>query len=146
MKRRELIAVLGGAATWPLATRAQQGDRMRRIQVLLPVGTDDAEFQTRVGAFLQALQQLGWTIGRNVEIDIRWATANADAIRKHAAELAALAPRTMRKDAPASRRSHRRCSNWAGARGPQSAHRHSRHGQCRRASQARGGTGRTGAR
>ena len=65
---------------------------MRRIGVLLPVATDDAEFQTRVGAFLQALQQLDWTIGRNVEIDIRWATANADAIRRHAAELAALAP------------------------------------------------------
>jgi len=60
--------------------------------VLLPVATDDAEFQTRVGAFVQALQQLGWTIGRNVEIDIRWATANADTIRRHAAELAALAP------------------------------------------------------
>ena len=91
--RREFVTLLGGAAAgWPLAVRAQQGDRMRRIGVLLPVATDDAEFQTRVGAFLQALQQLGWTIGRNVEIDIRWATANADAIRRHAAELAALAP------------------------------------------------------
>ncbi len=93
LKRREFISLLGGAAAaWPLAAHAQQGDRMRRIEVLLPVATDDAEFQTRVGAFLQALQQLGWTIGRNVEIDIRWATANADAIRRHAAELAALAP------------------------------------------------------
>ena len=93
MRRREFITLLGGAAAaWPLAAHAQQGDRMRRIGVLLPVATDDAEFQTRVGAFLQALQQLDWTIGRNVEIDIRWATANADAIRRHAAELAALAP------------------------------------------------------
>jgi ABC-type uncharacterized transport system substrate-binding protein len=93
MKRREFITLVGGAAVaWPLAARAQQGDRMRRIGVLLPVATDDAEFQTRVGAFLQALQQLDWTIERNVEIDIRWATANADAIRRHAAELAALAP------------------------------------------------------
>ena len=93
MKRREFITLLGGAAAaWPLAAHAQQGDRMRRIGVLLPVATDDAEFQTRVGAFLQALQQLDWTIERNVEIDIRWATANADAIRRHAAELAALAP------------------------------------------------------
>jgi putative tryptophan/tyrosine transport system substrate-binding protein len=92
MKRRDFVRLLGGAAAWPLAAHAQQGDRMRRIGVLLPVATDDAEFQTRVGAFLQALQQLGWTIGRNVEIDIRWATANADAIRRHAAELAALAP------------------------------------------------------
>jgi putative ABC transport system substrate-binding protein len=92
MKRRQFITLLGAAAAWPLAARAQQGDRMRRIGVLLPVATDDAEFQTRVGAFLQALQQLGWTIGRNVEIDIRWATANADAIRRQAAELAALSP------------------------------------------------------
>jgi putative tryptophan/tyrosine transport system substrate-binding protein len=93
LRRREFITLLGGAAAaWPLAAHAQQGDRMRRIGVLLPVATDDAEFQTRVGAFLQALQQLDWTIERNVEIDIRWATANADAIRRHAAELAALAP------------------------------------------------------
>jgi putative ABC transport system substrate-binding protein len=93
MKRREFLTLLGGASVaWPLAARAQQGDRMRRIGVLLPVATDDAEFQTRVGAFLQALQQLGWTIGRNVEIDIRWATANPDAIRRQAAELAALSP------------------------------------------------------
>ena len=92
MNRREFITLLGCAAAWPLAAHAQQGDRMRRIGVLLPVATDDAEFQTRVGAFLQALQQLDWTIERNVEIDIRWATANADAIRRHAAELAALAP------------------------------------------------------
>ena len=93
MNRREFITLLGGAAAaWPLAAHAQQPERMRRIGVLLPVAADDAEFQTRVGAFLQALQQLGWTIGRNVEIDIRWATANADAIRRHAAELAALAP------------------------------------------------------
>ena len=90
--RRDFITLLGGAAAWPLAARAQQQDAMRRLGVLLPVATDDAEFQTRVGAFLQALQQLGWTIGRNVKIDIRWATANADAIRRHAAELAALAP------------------------------------------------------
>ena len=92
MNRREFITLRGCAAAWPLAAHAQQGDRMRRIGVLLPVATDDAEFQTRVGAFLQALQQLDWTIERNVEIDIRWATANADAIRRHAAELAALAP------------------------------------------------------
>ncbi len=93
MRRRTFLGALGSAAAaWPLAAHAQQGDRMRRIEVLLPVATDDAEFQTRVGAFVQALQQLGWTIGRNVKIDIRWATANADAIRRHAAELAALAP------------------------------------------------------
>ena len=65
---------------------------MRRIGVLLPAAADDAEFQTRVGAFLQGLQELGWTIGRNVRVDTRWATSNAGSIRKHAAELAALAP------------------------------------------------------
>ena len=93
LRRRDFVALLGAAAAaWPLAVRAQQGERMPRIGVLLPVATDDAEFQTRVGAFLQALEKLGWTIERNVEIDIRWATANADAIRRHAAELAALAP------------------------------------------------------
>ncbi len=65
---------------------------MRRIGVLLPAAADDPEFQARVGAFLQGLAQLGWTIGRNVRIDTRWATANAADIRRHAAELAALAP------------------------------------------------------
>src|SRR5262245_14867819 len=90
--RRGFITLVGGAAAWPLTARAQQQDAMRRIGVLLPVATDDAEFQTRVGAFLQALRQLGWTEGHNLRIDTRWATANADAIRRHAAELAALAP------------------------------------------------------
>ena len=92
MKRRDFIAALGAAAAWPLAARAQQGERMRRIGVLLPATADDPEYQARIGAFLQGLQQLGWTIGRNVRIDIRWATANAAEIRRHAAELAALAP------------------------------------------------------
>src|SRR6266540_5473639 len=93
MKRREFITLLGGAAAaWPLAARAQQPDRVRRIGVLLPAAADDAEFQARVGAFLQELALLGWTIGRNVRIDTRWATTDADGIRRHAAELAALAP------------------------------------------------------
>src|SRR5713226_9129475 len=92
MRRREFITLLGGAAAWPLAARAQQGERMRRIGILLPAAADDAEFQTRVGAFQQGLALLGWTIGRNVRIDTRWATANAAEIRRHAAELAALAP------------------------------------------------------
>jgi ABC-type uncharacterized transport system substrate-binding protein len=93
MKRREFITLLGGAAaTWPVVARAQQRDRMRRIGVLMPASADDAESQTRVGAFLQGLQQLGWTIGRNVRVDTHWATSDAASIRKHAAELAALAP------------------------------------------------------
>jgi len=93
MKRREFIVMLGGAAVaWPFAARAQQPERMRRIGVLLPGTADNAEYQARSGAFLQALALLGWTIGRNVRIDTRWATTNAAEIRRHAAELAALAP------------------------------------------------------
>ena len=93
MKRREFITLLGGAAAaWPLAARAQQGERMRRIGVLLPSAADDPEFQMRGAAFHQGLALLGWTIGRNVRIDTRWATTNSADIRRHAAELAALAP------------------------------------------------------
>ena len=77
---------------WPLVARAQQAERVRRIGLLLAATADDADFQAWVGAFLQALALLGWTIGRNVRIDTRWATANAGEIRRHAAELVALAP------------------------------------------------------
>src|SRR5262249_4841575 len=93
VKRRKFITLLGGAAAaWPLAARAQQAQRMRRIGVLLPFSADDAESQVRMGAFLQTLALSGWSIGRNLRIDIRWAGINADDIRRHAAELAALAP------------------------------------------------------
>jgi putative ABC transport system substrate-binding protein len=93
MRRREFITLLGGlVATWPLVALAQQADRMRRIGVLFGSATDDSEYQARFGAFLQGLQQLGWADGRNVRIDTRWATTNPDDIRRHAAELAALAP------------------------------------------------------
>src|SRR5262245_29972732 len=93
MRRRELLAFLAGTvATWPLVARAQQGERVRRIGVLLPGAADDAEYQARVGAFLQAMGLLGWTIGRNMRIDTRWSAANAVDIRKLAAELVALAP------------------------------------------------------
>jgi putative tryptophan/tyrosine transport system substrate-binding protein len=92
MKRREFITLLGGAATWPLSARAQQPERIRRICVLLNAAADDAEYQARLGAFLQVLALLGWTIGRNVRIDTRWAMTNAAEIRRHATELAALAP------------------------------------------------------
>ena len=93
LNRREFITLLGGSASWPLAARAQQpGERMKRIGVLLPAAADDFRFQTFLGAFLQALALLGWTIGRNVRIDTRWATANAADIRRHAAALIAFAP------------------------------------------------------
>jgi putative tryptophan/tyrosine transport system substrate-binding protein len=93
MKRREFVTLLGGAATaWPLAASAQQGERVRRIGVIMPASADDSQFQTWVGAFLQGLALLGWTIGHNVRIDIRWATSNAAEIRRHAAELVTLAP------------------------------------------------------
>jgi putative tryptophan/tyrosine transport system substrate-binding protein len=91
LKRREFITLLGGAAAWPLAARAQ-GERMRRVGVLVPAVADDPEWQARVGAFQQALALLGWTIGRNVRIDTRWGTTSAAEIRRQAAELAALAP------------------------------------------------------
>jgi putative ABC transport system substrate-binding protein len=97
MKRREFISLVGGAAAapsmlWLLAADAQEPTRMRRIGVLVAATADDTQFQAWVGAFLQALPLLGWAIGRNVRIDTRWATANAADIRRHAAELAALAP------------------------------------------------------
>ena len=92
MKRRDFITLLGGAAAWPLAARAQQRERMRRIGVLLNLGSDDQEGQTRNAAFLQALQELGWTVGRNIRIDYRWGAGSAELYRKHAADLVALAP------------------------------------------------------
>jgi ABC-type uncharacterized transport system substrate-binding protein len=93
MKRREFITLLGGAAAaWPLAARAQQPERMRRVGVLMNTAADDSVGQTRIAAFLQGLQQLGWSVGRNVQIDTRWAAGDADRTRRYAAELAALAP------------------------------------------------------
>jgi putative ABC transport system substrate-binding protein len=94
MRRREFITLLGGAvaAAWPLAAQAQQPERMRRIGVLMNAAAVDSEQQSWLGAFLKALQELGWIDGRNVRIDTRWVTTNAAEIRKHAAEFAALAP------------------------------------------------------
>jgi putative ABC transport system substrate-binding protein len=93
MKRREFLGVLGGAAVaWPRTAGAQQPDRIRVIGVLVAGTADDPEHQARVEAFRQGLERLGWTDGRNVRFDIRWATTNTDALRKHAAELAALSP------------------------------------------------------
>ena len=92
MNRREFITLVGGAAAWPLAAHAQQVERVRRIGVLLPAAADNSAYQSRIAAFLQGLEQSGWSIGRNLRIDVRWATANADTIRKHAAELVASGP------------------------------------------------------
>ena len=92
MNRRAFITLLGGAAVWPLAARAQQGGRVRRIGVLMTLDADDPQSMARIAAFLQGLQQLGWTDGRDVRIDYRWGAADADRIRKSAAELVAVAP------------------------------------------------------
>ena len=96
MRRREFITLLGGAATaWPLAARAQQREPMRRIGVNLPVKYDDQPAQARYAAFIEALRQLGWAEGRNVHIDARSSAGNAAEIRRHAAELVALAPEVI---------------------------------------------------
>src|SRR5215470_6345282 len=93
MRRRDFMKIIGAAATsWPLAARAQRGERVRRIGVLMNIAADDPDAQDSVAVFLQTLQQLGWTDGRNVRIDIRWAAGAATEIRRHAAELVASAP------------------------------------------------------
>ena len=92
IRRREFITLIGGAAAWPLAARAQQPERMRRIGVLMAINADDAEAQARIAAFVRGLQQLGWSVGKNVRIDYRFAGIDADTLRKYAAELVTLAP------------------------------------------------------
>jgi putative tryptophan/tyrosine transport system substrate-binding protein len=93
MRRRECIKFIGVAAlTWPLAARAQQPERGRRLGVLMPYAASDPHVQARIGALLQGLKQLGWSVGTNIEIDYRWSVANEDDTRKYAAELVALAP------------------------------------------------------
>ena len=102
MKRREFITLLGGAAAWPLAARAQQRGGMRRVGVLMHLAADDPEGQSRLAAFLQGLQEAGWAVGRNVNIDVRWAAGEADRFRKYAMELVALAPDVILTSAPPS--------------------------------------------
>jgi putative tryptophan/tyrosine transport system substrate-binding protein len=103
MRRREFIAMLGGVAVaWPRAAHAQQADRMRRVGVLEARAIDDPEAQARLAVFLQGLQELGWTDGRNVRIDYRWAAADAGRYRTYAAELVALAPDVILASASAS--------------------------------------------
>jgi putative ABC transport system substrate-binding protein len=99
MKRREVVMLLGGAmaapALWPRGARAQQRDGMRRIGVLMPIAAHDSQGQARVAALAQGLQQFGWTIGRNVQLDTRWSVGNAADTRKYAEELVALAPEVI---------------------------------------------------
>jgi len=93
MRRRDFITVIAGsAAVWPLVARAQKPERMRRVGVLMSLPADDPQGQARLTAFLQGLQELGWSVGRNVIVDIRWSTGNSADTRKNAMELVALAP------------------------------------------------------
>src|SRR6516164_8963779 len=94
MRRREFIAGLGSAAAWPMVTRAQQGARMRRIGVLRGAASDD-RVRLSITTFEQSLQELGWTIGRNIQIDYRFGAGDPDLFRKYAAELVALAPEVI---------------------------------------------------
>ena len=95
LKRREFIILVSSAATLPLAAKAQQAGGIRRIGVLMGLAADDPESQARLAAFAQGLQQLGWTIGQNLQIDYRWGAGNIDNMRKHATELVALAPEVI---------------------------------------------------
>jgi ABC-type uncharacterized transport system substrate-binding protein len=93
MKRRDFLTLLGGASVaWPLAARAQQSERMRRIGALMYLAADDADSPALVAAFARGLQELGWIEGRNIQIDYRWGGGDLDRVRRYAAELAALAP------------------------------------------------------
>src|SRR6516164_531021 len=95
MKRRTFITLLGGAAAWPLAARVQQGERMRRVGVFMNLAKDDPESKSRLAALVEGLQQLGWSEGRNLHIDIRWGSGDANSFRRQAAELVTLAPDVM---------------------------------------------------
>src|SRR5262245_32940555 len=90
--RREFIAVLGSTAAFSLAARARQGERVRRIAVLMAMAANDPEAQARLAAFMQGLQKLGWAVGRNIQVDYRWGGSNADALRRYSEELVALVP------------------------------------------------------
>jgi putative ABC transport system substrate-binding protein len=93
LRRREFITLLGGAAVWPLAARAQQADRMRRIGVLMPLAADDPVGQARIAALREGLEKLGWTEGRNIQIDTRWTTTgDVESMQRFAKELVALQP------------------------------------------------------
>ena len=93
MRRRDFVrAIVGSATAWPLTARAQQNKSTRRVAALMPNSVNDPQAQNRNAAFLQALQQLGWTVGQNVQIEYRWSAGGEDDARKYAAELEAFAP------------------------------------------------------
>ena len=94
MRRREFI-IGGAAAAWPVVGRAQQGERMRRVGVLMTLAADDPEFHARNAAFRQGLEQLGWIVGRNIQIDYRWGGGNVELYRRYVAELVAMAPEVI---------------------------------------------------
>src|SRR5258707_6447710 len=100
MKRRDFITLLGGAATWPLAARAQQPDRVRRIGALIGAAENDPEAPRRVGEFRQALAKLGWSEGRNVVIDFRWGAGDPNRMRAQAKELIGLTPDVIVAESP----------------------------------------------
>jgi putative tryptophan/tyrosine transport system substrate-binding protein len=103
MRRRDFIkGIVGSAAAWPFAARAQQRERMRRVGVLTPFPADDAEGQARLTAFAQALQQAGWTLGQNLRIEYRWGDGKPDTMRKYATELAELMPDVILASSSAS--------------------------------------------
>ena len=91
MRRRDFVTLLGGTATWPLAARAQQPERMRRVGILMPLTPDDPYDQTRLAAFLQGLGGAGWSVGQNLRVDTRWG-GDIDRIHRSATELVALKP------------------------------------------------------
>ena len=92
LKRREFITLVGGAAAWPVTARAQQGDRIRRVEIVMPYPKGDTEYEIRVQALRQELARLGWTEGGNVQFDERWTTDNMDLVRANAASLVASNP------------------------------------------------------
>ena len=96
MRRREFIMLVGGAAAWPVAARAQQPERVRHVGVLMSTGEDDPETQFRLDAFVQGLRQAGWSIGHNVRIDTRWASGQTARLRTLTAEMLSLKPETVK--------------------------------------------------
>ena len=126
MRRRDFIkGIVGSATAWPLVARAQQGDHVRRIGVLMNIGTDDPEAPAQVGAFSQGLAESGWIIGRNARIDYRWYQGNPEAARAYAAELLTLNagyhprlwhPRDDRSQATHAHDTHRVCARGRSGR------------------------------